>query len=400
MTVLHTNIRRPRASNPVSLTPRQVAGAYHFPLASASGKGYVGGIVELGGGYKTAQVAEYFVRNSLPTPTFVSVPVDGGKNKPDGPDGADGEVQLDMIVAGAVAPAAAFRVYFAANTDAGFLAAAKQATVECNGVSISWGSSENNWDAATMAEFEAVIKLARAQGVPVFVAAGDTGSQDSSGDGNQVDFPASSPSAIGCGGTRLTLSGAERASETVWDDNDTQSATGGGVSGQFPGRDVPDIAGNADPDTGYQVMIDGQSAVIGGTSAVAPLMLGLHALLWEVNGGKPFDFLELVMANPQACYDVTIGDNGGYRAGPGRDETTGFGVPDGQILADALAGTTTTPTPPPPTPPPTDGDPLADFPSAAVDAWLGHKHNYTRAESTAALALLSWAAAHGLQLAR
>lgn len=395
MTDSTVSIRRPHTANPASLTPRQVATAYHFPIDRASGKGYVGGIIELGGGYSIDQVDDYFTQNHLPAPTFLSVSVAGGKNKQDGPGGADGEVQLDMIVAGAVAPAATYRIYFAPNTDAGFLAAIKQATAECDGVSISWGGPESSWDAAMMDEYEAVIKAARGKGVPVFVAAGDTGSQDSSGAGNQTDFPASAPSAIGCGGTRLVLSGGQRASETVWNDNPTRSATGGGVSKHFPGRDVPDIAGNADPDAGYQIMVDGQQCVIGGTSAVAPLMLGLHALLWELNGGKPFDFLNLVVTNPQACYDVTVGDNGGYRAGPGRDKTTGFGVPDGQKLADALLGPVPAPAPPSPAP---VSDPTSDFPTATVNAWLQHKHNYTHLEADAAQAIVGWAAKHGINL--
>jgi kumamolisin len=199
-----------------------------------------------------------------------------------------------------------------------------------------------------------VIKAAKTKGVPVFAAAGDSGSQDSSGAGNQCDFPASSPSAIGCGGTRLLINpDGSRASETVWDDNPTSSATGGGVSKQFPGRQVPDIAGNADPDTGYEIMVDGARTVVGGTSAVAPLMLGLHALLWELNGGKGFDFGALIASNPQAFFDVTQGDNGGYRAGPGRDDVTGLGVPDGQKLAAALLGSVSAPPSPTPTPAPT-----------------------------------------------
>lgn len=291
MAQLRTAVRRPLSSRPASLTPRQVGAAYHFPL-DATGKGYVGGIIELGGGFKAA----------------------------------------------------------------------------------------------------------RAAGVPVFVAAGDTGSQDSSGAGNQTDFPASSPSAIGCGGTRLILSGTERASETVWNDSPTQSATGGGVSKYFAGRQVPDIAGNADPDTGYEVSIDGQPAVIGGTSAVAPLMLGLHALLWERNGGKTFDMMNLIATNPEACFDVTAGNNGGYRAGPGRDNTTGLGVPDGQKLLDALLGPVPAPAPPAPAPVPAPIDPIADFPTAAVEPWLEHKHNYTGIEATAAHAISAWGAGHGIPL--
>lgn len=332
------------------LSVRQVATAYNFPVGKATGKGYIGGIVELGGGYDPKQLAQYFTANGLPTPTFVDVSVDGGSNTPDGPNGADGEVQLDLEVAGAVAPGATYRIYFAGNGDAAFLAALKQATSECNGVSISWGAAESNWDPTVMGEFEAVIKAARTKGVPVFVAAGDTGADDSTGT-PQTDFPASSPSAIGCGGTRLEINAkGERASETVWNDNPTQSATGGGVSKHFPGRQVPDIAGNADPESGFEIMVDGQSAVVGGTSAVAPLFLGLHALLWELNGGKAFDFVNLV-STPGVCFDVTIGNNGGFRAGPGRDSCTGLGVPDGAKLVAALVGGAPAPTPAPPAPP-------------------------------------------------
>lgn len=348
-------IRRPLTTKPQSMTPREAATAYNFPLSHASGKGYTGGIIELGGGYDASQVAAYFTTRGLPTPTFVSVPVDGGTNQQDGPDGADGEVQLDMIVAGAIATSATFRVYFCPNTDAGFLAGINQARADgCNGISISWGQAESGWDSATMNEFEAVIKAARAQGIPVFVAAGDSGSKDSTG-ANTVDFPASAPDSVGCGGTRLEINAnGTRASETVWNDSPTQSATGGGVSTQFPGRQVPDQAGNADPDSGYEIDIDGETnVVVGGTSAVAPLSLGLHALLWELNGGKPFDYLNLTVTNPQAFFDVTQGNNGGFRAGPGRDDDTGVGVPNGGLLAAAITGGIAPPAPPTPTPAPT-----------------------------------------------
>lgn len=382
-------IRYPKTAQPQSMTPRQVAGAYNFPMDKATGKGYIGGIIELGGGFNLKQVEQYFTSQGLPVPGFVAVDVDGGTNSPDGPDGADGEVSLDMLVAGAVAPNVYFRIYFAPNTDSGFLDALKQAASECDGISISWGAAESEWSAATMDEFASVIQRANDRGCPVFVAAGDSGSKDSTSS-NQTDFPASAPSAVGCGGTRLALdSRGDRAAETVWDDNPTSSATGGGVSKHFPGRDVPDVAGNADPDSGYEIVVDGQSMVVGGTSAVAPLMLGLHALLWELNGGNPFDFMNLVTANPTAMFDVTIGDNGGFRAGPGRDETTGFGVPDGGKLASALIG-------PPPPPPPSD--PLADFPVTQFDALVKAKHNYNHAESAAVTAIEAWATEHGLVL--
>jgi len=392
MTQLRVNIRRPHTTQPTARSPRRVGNAYHYPFDTRTGRGYVAGIIELGGGFKQTEVDKYFTDNNLPIPAFVAVPVAGGSNKPDGPEGADGEVQLDMIVLGAIAPAATIRVYFAPNTNDGFLAAVKQARADgCHGISISWGAPENSWDNASLTAFAAEVSALRAAGVPVFVAAGDTGADDGTGK-PIVDFPASAPDAIGCGGTRLVLTASgERASETVWNDNPTQSATGGGVSKHFPGRDVPDIAGNADPDTGYEVMVDGQGTVIGGTSAVAPLMLGLHALLWEANGGKPFDFMDLVTTNPTAMFDVTAGSNGKFRAGPGRDETTGFGVPDGAKLLAALDIPSTAPPAAPPA-----ADPLTDFPVAAVKAWIDHAHQHTKVEATAANALAVWAAEHGI----
>lgn len=345
-------LRLPRTAAPAPMTARAAAWAYGFPLYNPAtktgytGRGYVAGLIELGGGYVSAQMASYFenfAAAGYPTPTFATVVVGSGVNgRGDDPNGADGEVQLDMEVAAAVAPGASFRVYFADQDN--YELAITQALHECDGVSTSWGGPENTWDPAQMVAVEAVITAAKARGVPFFAAAGDQGSGDDSGDGSQVDFPASAPSAIGCGGTRLELTAAgRRKSETTWDDNSRTDATGGGVSKQFPGRQVPDIAGNADPDSGYRVSIDGQSTVEGGTSAVAPLMLAGHALLWEaansVGASGPFDYLGLLAGTPGSLFDVTIGDNGAYRAGPGRDDVTGLGVPN---LAPATAALTKT----------------------------------------------------------
>jgi kumamolisin len=266
------------------------------------------------------------------------VRVGGAVPKSDGPDGADGEVMLDVEVVAGVAPGAQIRVYFAANTDAAFIAATKQAAAECDVVSISWGGPESQWSTASIATFSAVLAAARAAGVPVFVAAGDNGSTDGTRS-NVVDYPSSDPSAIGCGGTRLYLdSDGHRTAEVVWNDGAGTSATGGGVSKVFPGRQVPDIAGNADPQTGYQIVVDGQSSVIGGTSAVAPLYAACYAVLLQAYGHR-FDFLNAVLTNPSVCFDVTSGNNGGYKAGPGRDNVSGYGVVDfGKLLTVLTSG--------------------------------------------------------------
>lgn len=338
----HSYIRRPRAATQ-SLTAEQVAAAYNYP--GYTGKGVTVGIVELGGAVSASDMKAL----GYPAPTIVDV--DGGKPVSDGPNGADGEVMLDVEVVAALAPDAKVRVYFGPNTDAGFLAAITRAAAECDVVSISWGGPEDSWDPKTIDAFDQAFAAAKAAGVNVFCAAGDAGSGDGES-GRHVDFPASSPHVIGCGGTRLTVNAdGTRAAEVVWNDS-SSSAGGGGVSVHFPGRDVPDVAGNADPVTGYEIRIDGGGYVIGGTSAVAPLYAALCARLIEAHGSR-FDFMALVLAHPEICFDVTSGSNGAFRAGPGRDEATGFGVVDGSKALAALA-------PAPPAPGPTPQPPTAD----------------------------------------
>jgi kumamolisin len=168
-----------------------------------------------------------------------------------------------------------------------------------------------------------------------------------------VDFPASSPNVLGCGGTELFASGATISSETVWNEG-TNSATGGGVSSTFPlpdyqknvklpaaFRGVPDVAGDADPNSGYQVRVDGQDMVIGGTSAVAPLWAGLIALINQ-KLGIPVGFLNPLLygslSGKNLFNDITSGNNGAYAAGPGWDACTGWGSPDGSKLLKALGG--------------------------------------------------------------
>lgn len=387
--MLSNHIRHPHAATQ-SLTFREVATAYNYPLTKATGKGCRVAIAELGGGFTIAQIDAALAKQGIKRGGFLtSVNVGSGRNHEDGLNGADGEVQSDILGVLEVAPDADVVVVFGGNTDADFYQVLDYCFTHADVVTLSWGGAEPEWDTATMDRFATRIQTAATAGVPLFVASGDSGS----GDGERsasVDFPASAPASIACGGTRLTIGpGGARINEVTWDDEPTSSATGGGVSKHFPGRDVPDVAGNADPQTGYQVTIDGQDAVIGGTSLVAPLYAGLYALLWELLGGKAFDFRAAVIANPSVCFDVTSGNNGAFRAGPGRDETTGFGVVDGAKLLTVLqASTPTTPTPPAATP----------FPTAAIRTWLTGKHNHTKAESAAATAITAYATSLGINV--
>jgi kumamolisin len=354
---------RPRASARSQYTPPQVAAAYTFPTG-LTGSGECIALIELGGGFRPADLSAYFSQLGVSEPTVVAVPVDGGSNSPGTPDGPDGEVMLDVEVAGSVAPGATIAVYFAPNTDQGFIDAVASAVHDTNHrpsvVSISWGSAESTWTAQAMNQMEQAFTAAAAMGVTVTVAAGDNGSSDGATDGLQhADFPASAPHALGCGGTRLEITGGAIASESVWNDGPGQGAGGGGISDVFPvpayqhaasippsanpggrvGRGVPDICGDADPDTGYTVRVDGQTIPIGGTSAVAPLWAGLVALLNQ-GLGRPVGFLQPFLyssAGSAALHDVVRGSNGVYRAGPGWDACTGLGSPNGAALLKALS---------------------------------------------------------------
>jgi kumamolisin len=105
------------------------------------------------------------------------------------------------------------------------------------------------------------------------------------------------------------------------------------------GRGVPDVAGDADPATGYQVRVDGQEAVFGGTSAVAPLFSALVARMNQ-KLGKPVGFVNPVLygtAGRKAFHDVTKGTNGAYRAAKGWDPCTGLGSPDGAKLLGVVS---------------------------------------------------------------
>jgi len=159
-----------------SLSALDVAKAYKFPT-DVTGKGATIALIELGGGYKQSDLDKYFSGLGLPTPHVTSVSVAGADNSP-GQD-ADAEVLLDIMVAGAVAPNAAIRVYFAPNTDAGFLAAINQAIADgVTVISISWGQAEDQWSPDSLKAFDAAFAKAFAAKIAVLVAAGDSGAND------------------------------------------------------------------------------------------------------------------------------------------------------------------------------------------------------------------------------
>jgi kumamolisin len=354
---------RPHAGAGISYTPVQVGELYQFP-AGVTASGQTIGIIELGGGFRQPDITAYFKSLGQKPPTVIAVPIGTGKNNPTTSNSADGEVMLDIEVAGAVAPGARIVVYFAPNTDQGFVDAIAHAihdtTYKPSVISISWGSAEVNWTAQAMTALDSACQSAAALGITITAASGDNGSSDSIADGkNHVDFPASSPHVLACGGTNLQGSGSTTAAETVWNAQPQGGATGGGVSNIFPlptwqasskvpkptdpagGRGVPDVAGDADPASGYVIRVDGQTFVIGGTSAVAPLWAGLIAVANQQNG-KSAGFIQpaIYAAQGKAAFrDIDQGDNGSFRASTGWDACTGLGSPIASQLIRAIKPT-------------------------------------------------------------
>lgn len=348
-----------------SFKPTDLAAIYKFP-PDADGTGQVIGIIELmtphGSGFRTAELKKYFTSIGVAMPKVVAISVDKGRNHPgtdpSDPQNADGEVMLDIEVVGAVAPKAKLVVYFAPNTAQGFVDVINRSVHDADNkpsvISLSWGSVENAND-PTNDQINQILQAAAAMGVTFCVASGDSGSRDDPTNPSQasVDFPASNPFALACGGTHLEVTGTAISNEVVW-----ERSSGGGVSRVFDPptyqasagippaknpagpvkRGVPDVSGDADPATGYRILVDGQSLTFGGTSAVAPLWAGLVARLNQ-KLGHAVGYLHPILYNhPEVFQDITSGSNIDYEAGPGWDPCTGLGSPNGANLLAVLNG--------------------------------------------------------------
>jgi kumamolisin len=360
--------------------------AYDFP-ANLAGGGIIA-IVELGGGWLQSDLDAFFQSIGQPTPNVTDISVDGTSNTP-GDDSADFEVALDIEVAAAAyyvatGKVAEVRVYWAQD----IAMAVEKATEDgCDVCSISWGADEAQWGEAAADRMEAAAAAATAAGMVVFAAAGDNDASDGGDTPANVDVPASCPHVIACGGTSKTAT-----TEVVWD-NDPDPAdpngegTGGGYStifpvqswqigappppassGVAPGRMVPDVAANADPNTGYLIYCHGSQTVIGGTSAVAPLYAGLFAAF-----GKKLGWIApKLWANASCFTDITVGGNGLFSALKGPDACTGLGVPIGTKLAALFGAAPAPPAPSPPPPPAPSGPTLAEVEQAVAKAYAGH----------------------------
>lgn len=339
-------------------TVSQLCKAYNFPKGLKGGG--VIGILELGGGWSQSDLDYFSTLNNLPKINVIDISVDGTQNNYGVDTDADGEVALDIQAAAAAYYYATgtmptIKVFFAQNSFTSFKPVIQAAVAaNCDVLSISWGAAESSWQQVSPGvaqQLETAAISAAASGLTIFAAAGD----DSSGDavfGNNVDLPAACPHIVACGGTNKT-----KTSETVWGDGyQYDSGTGGGFSTIFPtqsfqlnspkppvglGRMVPDIAADADPNTGILIVSGGYEYQVGGTSGVAPFYSGLFASF-----GKKLGFVSPTLwKNPKAFVDITKGSNGGYSAAIGPDACTGLGVPNGVAITQLF--TNYTPPPPP-----------------------------------------------------
>lgn len=355
----------------------EFAARYKFPTSfngtALDGTGQTIAIVELGGGYRASDLQVYFHELGLAVPKVSSISVDHAGNDPTVAQSADGEVMLDIEVAGAVAPKANIAVYFAPNKgDKGFLDAINAAVHDSQRkpsvISISWGSAENTTDQQGLSAYHELFAAAGALGITVCIASGDHGSaclDATHWDGKiHVSHPACDDLVLACGGTQI-----EGNVDVVWNDETAFDvnvqggggwASGGGVSEVFKvplyqkaakvpvsiangkaGRGVPDVSMSA---TNYFTRVDSAEGSSGGTSAVAPLMAGLVARLNQAKK-KNVGFLNPFLysnVSKGVVVDVTSGTNAikgtvkGYAARKGWDACTGLGTPDGTAILQAL----------------------------------------------------------------
>jgi subtilase family serine protease len=343
----------------------ELAKLYNFP-PNLDGTGQTIGMIALGGGYRESDLDAYFADLMLPRPKVTAVSVLGARNLPgSGSNDVDEMVTMNLEVAAAVAPGANIVVYFAPTNAEGFIEAVRTAVHdEENRLSvllISWGSPERKWTKSALNQMDQVLQSAAGRNITVVCDVGSSGATDGVGDGQMhVDFPASSPWVLACGGTHLTATAGAIGAETVWNDGD-RGATGGGVSRIFPtpdwqqtakesadfeliGRGVPDVAANASPSSGYRLYVEGKKVVLGGTSAATPLWAGLVALINQGCGRNLGNINPILYGTigPKGLLRPIAGGKNGLRNittpanGHGWNVFTGWGSPDGVKLLEAF----------------------------------------------------------------
>jgi len=355
----------PVGAKTISYNADSYSKIYNFPASTAKpviavislGGGLYGSINKLTGILTGGDCQTYWSSIGIPAAqqsTVIVIPVAGATNTPNAADGGHTEENcLDVQILGSNCPGSTILVFLAPLTYDGFYQAFKSAVdgniaiiggrrVSPSVISCSWGGIEKSWSPYDLNRFNALFGVAAAKGINICCATGDSGSSNG-GVGNNVDFPSCSPNVIACGGTTLTCPSLKydaTTTEVAW------SAGGGGVSNVFAAascqvtalkatkRRVPDIALNADPKTGINIMVNGQIKVVGGTSAVAP---AVSAFIGRAGITKFLPPSLYTIRYPTRCFhDVKAGSNGAFTAVAGYDYCTGLGSIDGSAISANL----------------------------------------------------------------
>ncbi len=355
----------PAAAARNGLWPAEMAQLYGI-RAPGRGEGQCVAIVAPRGGYLPDDLVLAGRQIGGTFPQVVEISVDVGRNRFGGGTPADQEVALDLQVLGGIVPAATLAIYFTDDSEQGLadavLAAVHDTTHRPHVISVSWGVSELEWSAFPQAldVMNGALADAVALGVVVTAAAGDMLATNGVGDDLvHVNFPASSPYVLSCGGTLIGLAagGGSIASEVVWNDGDR--GTGGGVSDLFDvpdyqqgvnvpasvstgkaGRGLPDVAAAAAFTNGYRIVVNRQEIVQGGTSAVAPLWAGLVAAI-NAERDAPLRRIHPTLYTDATLFrPITSGNNKsgnlGYDAAPGWNACAGLGAPLGATILAKL----------------------------------------------------------------
>ena len=348
----------PAATTP-NFTATQIASIYKFPAPNPATRITVA-VISFGGGLfgtvnpstgvlTGGDVQTYWTSLGIANqPKVVVIPVNGAVNAPLQNDGSTIENTIDVSMIGACCPSANLTINFYVgpnSLDEFNLIFTRVIADRPSIISISWGAAEVYYTLAQLTSINALFQTAAGLGINICTATGDNGSNDGVGGFKPyVDFPSSSPYVIACGGTNLKCpSGIYDTTtvETAW------SSGGGGMSAVFPkpayqsalafvGRSIPDVALNADPNTGVRFLIGGTSMVIGGTSIVAPAVAGYLACI----NPNAFVTPKLYSVSSSCYHDIKSGSNGAYLAYTGYDVCTGFGSIIGPALTAALVVTT------------------------------------------------------------
>jgi kumamolisin len=350
------------------LSPIDIKKAYGLTSVPINGAGQTVGLIELDG-YSSSDISTYANYFSIkPAPTLQNVLVDS-YNGAAGSNSTEVVLDIEMILA--LAPGVSkIIVYESANQASNFADVISQAATDntAKQISISWGSAESGNTSTSLNTLDALFLEMASQGQTVYVSSGDAGAYPNTGG----SVPAVDPNVTAVGGTSLSVTGTGAyLSETSWNTSSTEGGGGGlsityalpayqtglatvGNQGSNSFRMVPDVALDADPETGYAIYSGGSWQIVGGTSAAAPLWAAYNSLINEQRAGSGLG--NLGFANPtlysleagsggsSEFHDIADGStNGTYPATVGYDLTTGLGSFTGLPLIAALGGVSAVP---------------------------------------------------------